>query len=102
MTGLTEDTTLIGSALAYVIEVYRELSDENGAPGIGTQNQSVDFILGDPKLSRAVKAWGKSARADEAATAPTQRLPYDETYRRVATFMRSAMAPPVFARKDRD
>ena len=37
----TEDTKLGAQALAYVIELYRELTVENGAPTLGTQNQAV-------------------------------------------------------------
>jgi len=51
---VTENTKLIRQALAYVIELYRELTEENGAPTLGTQNQVVDFILADPELRRAV------------------------------------------------
>lgn len=102
MVGLTEDTALIIDACAYVIELYRELTEENGAPTLGTQNQAVNFILADPALSRNVKEWGESRRVDEASTAPPQRLAYDETYRRVHGFLVSAMEVPVFARKDRD
>lgn len=102
MTGLTEDTALIGDAIAYAIELYRELSEENGAPTSGTQNQTVDFILADPELSFAVRRWGEHARIDEATTAPPQRLPYDEAYRRISDFMKSAMEPPVFQRKEED
>lgn len=101
MTGLTEDTALIGDAIAYVIALYRDLSAENGAPNLGTQNQTVDFILADPELGLAVKRWGERARVGEATTAPAQRLPFDEAYRRIGAFLRSAMEPPVFARKDR-
>jgi hypothetical protein len=49
-----EDTRLRREALAYVIALYHELTEENGAPTLGTQNQAVDFILGDPELCRAV------------------------------------------------
>ena len=35
MTQVTEDTALIRHALAYAIELYRELTDENGAPSLG-------------------------------------------------------------------
>jgi hypothetical protein len=101
MTGLTEDTALIRYTLEYVIELYRELSAENGAPTPGTQNQTVAFILADPALSRAVKEWGERANADEASTTPPQRLAYDETYRHVAAFMRSVLELPTFERKDR-
>jgi hypothetical protein len=102
MTGLTEDTALIGEAIAYVIEVYRELSGENGAPRPRQQNQTVDFILADPELSRTVKEWGERTRIDEATTAPPQRLPFDGAYRRIAAFMHSIMAAPVFLHKDGD
>ena len=45
-----EDAKLGAQALAYVIELYRELTVENGAPTLGTQNQVVDFIRADPEL----------------------------------------------------
>lgn len=102
MTGLTHDTELIRHAIEYIVELYREISGENGAPTPGTQNQAVNFILADPALSRAVSAWGERTRADEASAAPPQRLPFDETCRRVEAFMRSVMERPVFARKNQD
>ena len=43
-----ENTRLRQAALAYVIDLYDELTEENGAPTLGTQNQAVDFILADP------------------------------------------------------
>ena len=46
----TEDTLLIRQAMAYVIELYREMTEENGAPMLGTQNQVVDYILAEPEL----------------------------------------------------
>jgi hypothetical protein len=101
MARLTEDAALIRAAIAYVIELYRELSEENGAPSLGTQNQAVDFILADPELRSTVAEWAKRAGIDEATTAPPQRLAYDDTYRRVAGFLRPAMPPPVFKRTDR-
>jgi hypothetical protein len=75
MTGLTEDAKLIGDAIAYAIELYRELSGENGAPSLGTQNQTVDFILADPLLRRTVKEWGERAdrRGDDRAAAAPAR-----------------------------
>jgi hypothetical protein len=65
-------------ALAYVIKLYDELTAENGAPTLGTQNQAVDFILAAPKLRRAVAEWAATTNIDEASTAPSRRLPYDE------------------------
>jgi hypothetical protein len=50
----TEDTRLSAQALAYVIELHHELTAENGAPTLGTQNQAVDFIRSDPELRRAL------------------------------------------------
>lgn len=52
-----EDTRLRRQALVYVIELYEELTEENGAPTLGTQNQAVDFILLDPDRCRAVAEW---------------------------------------------
>jgi hypothetical protein len=63
MPAITEDTSLIRQALAYAIELYRELSEENGAPSLGTQNQVVDFILADPELRAAVAHGGVWSRA---------------------------------------
>jgi hypothetical protein len=79
MVGLTDDTALIQDAVAYVIELYRDLSAENGPPTAGTQNQTVNFILADPELSRRVKEWGERGRVGEATTRPLQRLPYGDT-----------------------
>src|SRR5947207_508694 len=49
-----KDTELAAEALAYVIELYRELNVENGAPTLGTQNQAVEFILADPELCAGI------------------------------------------------
>ncbi len=99
MTVPTKDTALIRHALAYAIELYRELTDENGAPSLGTQNQTVDFILADPQLRAAIEAWARIAQTDEATTTPPHRLPSDDAHRRVAAFLRSVMELPVFTRE---
>jgi hypothetical protein len=91
-----EDTKLRQAALAYVIELYEELTAENGAPTLGTQNQAVDFILADPELRRAVDEWAATADIGEATTPPPQRLPRDALYDRVSAFMKQIMQPPVF------
>ena len=65
---ITEDTLLIRQAMAYVIELYREMTAENGAPTLGTQNQVVDFILAEPALRRAVSDWARALNIDEATT----------------------------------
>jgi hypothetical protein len=86
-----EDTKLGAQALAYVIELYRELTVENGAPTLGTQNQAVDFIRSDPELRRAVSAWAEAAKIDESTTAPRQRLPFDALYNQVRSFLERTM-----------
>jgi hypothetical protein len=91
-----EDPKLRREALVYVIRLYDELTEENGAPTLGTQNQAVDFILADPELCRAIEEWAQTANIDEATTAPPQRLPYDSLYERVSAFMQHIMEPPVF------
>src|SRR5438874_1174148 len=83
----TEDTKLGAQALAYVIELYRELTVENGAPTLGTQNQAVDFIRSDPELRRAVSAWAEAADIDEGTTAQRRRLPFDALYNQVRGFL---------------
>ena len=91
-----EDTMLTRQALAYVIRLYEELTGENGAPTLGTQNQAVDFILADPELRHAVADWARTTEIDEATVAPPQRLPWDALYDRVRAFLAQIMAPPVF------
>jgi hypothetical protein len=91
-----EDTKLGAQALAYVIELYRELTVENGAPTLGTQNQAVDFIRGDPELRRAVTAWAETAQIDEATTAPRRCLPFNALYDQVRGFLERTMTPSVF------
>ena len=95
---ITENIMLIRQALAYVIELYRELTEENGAPTLGTQNQVVDFILADPELSRAVSDWAQGVEIDEATTDPPSHLPRDGTYQRVSAYLQSVMDQPVFTR----
>jgi hypothetical protein len=98
MFAVTEDTDLIRYAVAYVIELYRELASENGAPSLGTQNQTVDFILADPELCAAVARWGRAFERGEATTTPSRRLPDDAAYRRVREYLASIMEQPVFTR----
>ena len=98
MPAATQDTTAIQDAVAYVIELYRELTEENGAPTLGTQNQAVDFILADPELRDAVTRWARLAEIEEATTEPPRRLPGDDAYRRIRAYMESIMEQPVFSR----
>jgi hypothetical protein len=102
MTLTTEDTELLRKVLAYVTELYRELSAENGAPTLGTQNQVVDFILADPQLLAAVAAWGNTEDTGEATLAPPQRLPCDAAYRRIRDYMARVMETPMFVRDPQD
>ena len=92
-----EDTGLRQAALAYVIAVYQELTGENGAPMLGTQNQAVDFILSDSDLRRAVARWAAEDEIGEATTAPPRRLPQDGLYDRVRACLEEIMERPVFA-----
>ena len=92
-----ENPNLRRQALAYVIELYDELTEENGAPTLGTQNQAVDFILADRELRRALAEWAATAEIDEASVAPPRRLPQDELYWRVRAHMEEIMGRPVFA-----
>src|SRR5437763_16805953 len=78
-----EDPKLRRDSLAYVIRLYDELTEENGAPTLGTQNQAVDFILADPELCRGVEEWAQTVNIEQATTAPPLRLPYDALHARV-------------------
>jgi len=90
------DIRLREAALAYVIALYRELTEENGAPTPGTENQAVAFILADPERRRRLAEWAATASFDEATTAPPQRLPQDTFYVEIRTMMQRIMAAPVF------
>ena len=92
---ITEDTKLGLQALAYVIELYRELTAENVAPTLGSQNQAVEFIRADPELRRAVVAWAETVD-DEAVMAPRRFLPFDALYDRLRAFLEQTMTSPVF------
>ena len=61
----TEDTKLGAQALAYVTKLYQELTVENGAPTLGSQNQAVEFIRSDAELRRSVAAWAETVNIDE-------------------------------------
>ena len=97
----TEDTALISLALAYVDELYRELTQENGVPIVGIQNQAVEFILADPQLREAVRSWGETADITRATTTFPPRPPIDAAYRRVRAYLQSII-PRVFAQTARD
>jgi hypothetical protein len=81
-------------ALAYVIRLYDELTAENGAPTLGTQNQAVDFVLANPELRRAVADWAVAINIDEASTAPPQRLSYDGLYQQLRAYLETIIGPP--------
>src|SRR5215831_11874485 len=81
-------------ALAYVIRLYDELTAENGAPTLGTQNQAVDFILANSELRRAVADWAASTDIDEASTAPPKRLLHDGLYQQVCEYLETIIGPP--------
>ena len=98
MPATTEDTEVIRFALEYVAELYRELSQENGAPTLGTQNQAVEFILADPELRAAVVVWGRAADREATTIMPPHRLPIDAAYQRIRSCLESAMQEPVFKR----
>src|SRR5438552_16282202 len=91
---LVENTRLSLQALAYVIELYNDLTQENGAPTLGTQNQAVEFILADPELCRAVAAWADTTEIDEATPAPPQRPPPDALYDRARAYPAEIMERP--------
>jgi hypothetical protein len=74
-----------------ITEVYRELSEENGAPSLGTQNQVVDFIRAGPDLRAAVAHWADLIESDEATTAPPRRLPCDAAYPHIRAYLQSIM-----------
>ena len=98
MPAKTEYSLLIRQAFAYVVELYRELTQENGAPSLGTQNQAVEFILADPELCEAVTRWARTAETDEATTEPPRRLPADAAYPRIRSYLQAIMEQPVFTR----
>ena len=95
MLPLTEEERLRLAALAYVIDLHDELTQEDGAPPLGTQNQAVDFILGDPELRRALTTWAADAEVDEAALT-LRRPPQDALYHRVRDYLEHITGRRVF------
>ena len=92
----TEDTKLGLQALAYVMELYRELTAENCAPTLGSQNQAVEFIRADAELRRAVAAWAETVNIDEATMAPRRYLPFDALYSQTRAIIEQTTTPAVF------
>jgi hypothetical protein len=80
-------TTLALQALAYVHKLYAELMAGHAAPGLGTQNQAVHFILDDAELSSAVARWAATTDIEEASARPPRKVPHDELYRRVREYL---------------
>jgi len=90
----TEDSDAIIDALAYVEQLHQELTTENGAPPLGAQNRVAEAILADPTLVAYVRDWAKHHVVLEASTAPAQRLPIDDVYRRLsALLLRNETSP---------
>jgi len=89
-----DNATLALQALAYVHQLYAELMADHAAPGPGTQNQAVHFILDDPELRYAVAKWAATANIEEASAIPHQRLPHDEIYRRVREYLEKISTRP--------
>jgi hypothetical protein len=84
---MSEDSDAIVDALAYVEQLHQELTTENGAPPLGAQNRVAEAILTDPALVAYVRDWATRNRVLEASTAPAQRLPIDDVYRRLGALL---------------
>jgi hypothetical protein len=97
----TADAEFLLDALAYVTRLYQELSQENGAPTLGTQNQIVDFVAADPELRAYVREWALRHNSPEATMAPPERLPQDAQYRRIRDAMLRFMAERVAERPEK-
>jgi|SRR5690242_20246568 transcriptional accessory protein Tex/SPT6 len=83
----TQDSDAIVDALAYVEQLHQELTTENGAPPLGAQNRVAEAILADPALVAYVRDWAARNHVLEASTAPAQRLPIDDVYRRLGALL---------------
>jgi hypothetical protein len=94
--GPRRDAAAIIDALEYVTALHQELTEENGAPPLGTQNQVVDFILADAGLTDYVRRWAARRRDEGPVPVPPERLPQDEAYRRVRARLQAAMDESVF------
>ena len=66
--------------MAYVVELYREMTEENGAPTLGTQHQVVQFVL-HPEPCFAV-SWSVRTAEIEEVTTPSARLRDDGAHLR--------------------
>jgi hypothetical protein len=95
MVQLTDEMRLRLAALNYVTALHKEVTQENGMPPLGTQNQAVDFILGDPELRGALATWAGDAYIDEM-TPSLRRPPHDALYRRVRDYLEHIPRRQVF------
>jgi hypothetical protein len=88
---MTQNLKQIAEALSYVTEIYRELAQENGSATLGTQNQMVEFVLGDEMLRKAAHDWMSQAGGGEATIGPHERPPHDEAFGQVRERMLATM-----------
>ena len=95
MVQLTDEARLRLAALDYVTALHNEVTQEHGMPPLGTQNQAVDFMLGDPELRRALAAWAEGAHIDQM-TPSLRRPPHDAFYHRVRSYLERIARPQVF------
>ena len=86
----SEDPALILDAMAYAVEVHRELAAENTAPPPGVEGRVVQAILADPVLARTVRDWATRNRVLEASLKPLQRPAMDDAYCRVRDLLLAA------------
>jgi hypothetical protein len=102
MPALTEDTVLIRRTIAYLIELYRELTAENGPPPVsGRRTGWSNSSLPTPSCASS-RTMGKAADPDGATTQPLRRLPCDATYQRARAYLRRVMDKPVFTRPEQE
>src|SRR5215472_9792178 len=99
MAQLTDATRLMLAALYYVTALHNEVTQEHGMPPLGTQNQAVDLILGDPELRRALAEWAEGAHID-AMTPSLRRPPHDALYHRVRRYLEEIPRARVFPTAD--
>ena len=91
-----EDIGLRQAAQAYVIALYRELTEEKRRADARHAEPGRGLHPGRSGAAAARRRVGRDESVEEATTAPPQRLPQDKFYVEVRTLMEQIMAPPVF------
>ena len=82
-----DEAQLILDSVTYLRAAIRMVTGESGAP-IEVQNNILGFILGDDELRDNILDWGLNRTREEEDAGEDVELPSDETFERIASYIR--------------